>query len=79
MVVHLASLLRRGSGVLGNGQLTEHARCVNIIMLPRSLGRFPFNHKLRNFRTGEKCYGNFFRKFPEKPEIVAFPISQRFN
>jgi len=42
-------------------------------------GRFPFDQKFRNFRNGDKWYGNFLRKVPENPEIVEFPKSEPFN
>ena len=33
-------------------------------------GRLPFDQKFRNFRNGDKWYGNFLGKVPENPEIV---------
>ena len=42
-------------------------------------GRFPFDQKFRNFRNGDKWYGNFLGKLPENPEIVEIPKSDPFN
>jgi len=35
-------------------------------------GRFPFDQNFRNFRNGDKWYGNFQGKVPGNPEIVEF-------
>ena len=43
------------------------------------IGRFPLDQKFRNFRNGDKWYGNFPGKVPENPEIVEFPKSEPFN
>ena len=43
-------------------------------------GRLPFDQKFRNFRNGDKWYGNFLGKvLAENPEIVEFPKSEPFN
>ena len=42
-------------------------------------GRLPFDPKIRNFRNGDKWYGNFLGKVPENLEIVEFPKSEPFN
>ena len=42
-------------------------------------GRLPFDQKFRNFRNGDKWYGNFLGKVPENPEIVGIPKSEPFN
>ena len=34
---------------------------------------------VRNFRNGDKWYGNFLGKVPENPEIIEFPKSEPFN
>ena len=41
--------------------------------------RLTFDQKFRNFRNGDKWYGNFLKKVPENPEIVEFPKSEPFN
>ena len=43
------------------------------------IGCLPFDQKFRNFRNGDKWYGNFQGKAPENPEIVEFPKSEPFN
>jgi len=45
----------------------------------KQIGPFPFDKKFRNFRNGDKSYGNFRGKVPENPEIVEFPKSEPFN
>ena len=35
--------------------------------------------KFRKFRNGEKCYGNFLGKFPEKVEIIEFLKGKKFK
>jgi len=35
--------------------------------------------RFRNFRNGDKWYGNFPGKVPENQEIVEFPKSEPFN
>ena len=45
----------------------------------RKRRRLPFNPKFRNFRNGDKWYGNFLGKVTENPEIVEFPKSESFN
>ena len=42
-------------------------------------GRLPFDQKFRNFRNGDKLYGNSMGKFPENTEIFEFPKSEPFN
>ena len=42
-------------------------------------GRLPFYPRFRNFRNGDKWYGNFLGKVPENPEIVKFSKSEPFN
>jgi len=42
-------------------------------------GRCPFDQNFRNFRNGDKWYGNFQGKVPENPDIVEFPKSEPFN
>ena len=42
----------------------------------RNQGRLPFD---RNFRNGDKWYGNLLGKVPENPEIVEIPKSEPFN
>ena len=44
-----------------------------------TMGRLPFDQKFRNFRNGDKRYGNVLGKVPEKSEIVEFPKSKPFN
>ena len=41
--------------------------------------RLPFDQKFRNFRNGDKWYGNILGKVPENPEIVEPPKSELFN
>ena len=41
--------------------------------------RLPFDQKFRNFRNGDKLYGNSLGKVPENTEIVEFPKSEPFN
>ena len=43
------------------------------------MGRLPLDQKFRNFRNGDKRYGNFLGKVPENSEIVEFPKSEPFN
>ena len=45
----------------------------------RNQGRLPFDPKFRNFRNGDKWYGNFLGKVPENPEIFEFLKSEPFN
>jgi len=45
----------------------------------KQIGPFPFDKKFRNFRNGDKSYGNLRGKVPENPEIVEFPKSEPFN
>ena len=35
-------------------------------------GRLPFDQDFRNFRNGDKWYGNFLGKVPENPEFWNF-------
>ena len=42
-------------------------------------GRLAFDQKFRNFRNGDKLYGNSLGKVPENTEIVEFPKSEPFN
>ena len=42
-------------------------------------GRLPFDPKFRNFRNGDKWYGNFPGKVLENLEIVEFPKSEPFS
>ena len=42
-------------------------------------GRLPFDQKFRNFRNGDKLYGNSLGKVPENTESVEFPKSEPFN
>ena len=42
-------------------------------------GRLPFDQKFRNFRNGDKLYGNSLGEVPENTEIVEFPKSEPFN
>ena len=42
-------------------------------------GRLPFDQNFRNFRNGDKWYGNFLGNVPENTEIVEFPKSEPFN
>lgn len=34
--------------------------------------------KSRNFHNGDKCFGNFFGKFPESPKIVKLLKHEQF-
>ena len=47
--------------------------------LAENSGRLPFDQNFRNFRNGDKWYGNFPGKVPENLEIVEFPKSEPFN
>ena len=47
--------------------------------MEQDVGRSPFDQKFRNFRNGDKWYGNFLGKVPENTEIVEFPKSEPFN
>ena len=42
-------------------------------------GRLPVDLKFRNFRNGDKLYGNSLGEVPENTEIVEFPKSESFN
>ena len=42
-------------------------------------GRLSLDQKFRNFRNGDKWYGNFLGKVPENTEIAEFPKSEPFN
>ena len=44
-----------------------------------TMGRLPFDQKFRNFRNGDKRYGNVLGKVPEKSENGEFPKSEPFN
>ena len=48
-------------------------------LYPCKHGRLLFDQKFRNFRNGDKLYGNSLGKVPENTEIVLFPKSESFN